>query len=211
MSNSRDLAARFAPELCMIVLPPDRGGRRECRVKASPMARLQQRKQAAVTTGSARSSGIPCAMALRLIRALLGAPGFLATVCATTRKHVAHGYQRRGIRTTRFRRPRCVVRPCMRHTLRHIASTASHLACRDDRETPLLSRRDAPTETQFLERRKRNFPARRARSGDRIVSTRKMSFSARAIAAQIWDWRRHRRCGHRGRFARRSAPELAWE
>jgi len=30
------------------------------------MARLQQRKQAAVTTGSAKSSGIPCAMDLRL-------------------------------------------------------------------------------------------------------------------------------------------------
>jgi hypothetical protein len=28
------------------------------------MARLQQEKQAAVTTGSARSSGIPCAMVL---------------------------------------------------------------------------------------------------------------------------------------------------
>ncbi|WP_315806191.1 MULTISPECIES: hypothetical protein, partial [unclassified Bradyrhizobium] len=36
----------------------------ECRVKASPMARLQQRKQAAVTTGSAGSSGIPCATVL---------------------------------------------------------------------------------------------------------------------------------------------------
>jgi len=31
---------------------------------ASPMARLQQKKQAAVTTGSARSTGIPCAMVL---------------------------------------------------------------------------------------------------------------------------------------------------
>ena len=36
------------------------------------MARLQKKKQAAVTTGSAGSSGIPCAMVLRLIRALLG-------------------------------------------------------------------------------------------------------------------------------------------
>ena len=41
-----------------------RRGRRECRVMASPMARLQQKKQAAVTTGSARSTGIPCAMVL---------------------------------------------------------------------------------------------------------------------------------------------------
>jgi hypothetical protein len=37
------------------VVPLEIGGRRECRVMASPMARLQQKKQAAVTTGSAGS------------------------------------------------------------------------------------------------------------------------------------------------------------
>ncbi len=36
-----------------------RRGRRECRVKASPMARLQQEKQAAVTTGSAEHPAFP--------------------------------------------------------------------------------------------------------------------------------------------------------
>ena len=41
------------------------------------MARLQQEKQAAVTTGSAGSTGIPCAMVLRLIRALPGDRAFL--------------------------------------------------------------------------------------------------------------------------------------
>jgi hypothetical protein len=44
------------------------------------MARLQQKTQAAVTTGVAGSTGIPCAMVLRLIRDLPGVPGFLATV-----------------------------------------------------------------------------------------------------------------------------------
>jgi hypothetical protein len=44
------------------------------------MARLQQKKQAAVTTGSAGSTGTPCAMVLRLIRALSGVPGLIATV-----------------------------------------------------------------------------------------------------------------------------------
>jgi hypothetical protein len=48
------------------------------------MARQQQKKLAAVTTGSAGSSGIPCAMALRLIRDLLGGPGFLAPIIALT-------------------------------------------------------------------------------------------------------------------------------
>ena len=50
------------------VLPESRPlkerGRGECRVQAAPMARLQQKKQAAVTTGSARTSGIPRAMVL---------------------------------------------------------------------------------------------------------------------------------------------------
>jgi hypothetical protein len=46
------------------------------------MARLQNKKQAAVTTGSAKSSGIPCAMVLRLIRDLPGEPGFLAPIIA---------------------------------------------------------------------------------------------------------------------------------
>jgi len=36
------------------------------------MARLQKRKQAAVTTGTSRNTGLPCADGLRLIRALLG-------------------------------------------------------------------------------------------------------------------------------------------
>jgi hypothetical protein len=39
---------------------------------AAPMARLHQEKQAAVTTGSAGTAGIPCAMVLRLIRILPG-------------------------------------------------------------------------------------------------------------------------------------------
>jgi hypothetical protein len=34
------------------------------------------------TTGAAGSSGIPCAMALRLIRDLLGEPGFLAPIAS---------------------------------------------------------------------------------------------------------------------------------
>src|SRR5215813_2089083 len=46
------------------------------------------KKQAAVTTGSARSTGLPCAMVLRLIRGLPGEPGFLATVTRKMPKHL---------------------------------------------------------------------------------------------------------------------------
>jgi hypothetical protein len=62
----------FASELLTFDHPLGRRGRRECRVKASPMARLQKEKQAAVTTGSARSSGIPCAMGYGLYALSLG-------------------------------------------------------------------------------------------------------------------------------------------
>ena len=53
------------------------------------MARLQKEMQAAVTTGTGRTTGLPCAMALRLIRGLPGAPGFLATVTRARRSLIA--------------------------------------------------------------------------------------------------------------------------
>jgi hypothetical protein len=56
--------------------PPEDRGRRECRVQAAPMARLQQKTQAAVTTGKAGATGIPCAMGLRLIACSPWCPGF---------------------------------------------------------------------------------------------------------------------------------------
>src|SRR5215471_16572864 len=52
-------------------------GRREGRVQAAPMARQQIKKLAAVTTGLAGASGLPCAMVLRLIRDLPGARALL--------------------------------------------------------------------------------------------------------------------------------------
>jgi hypothetical protein len=50
------------------------------------MARLQQKMQAAGTTGSAETPGLPCAMVFTLIRSLPGAPGLLATIIRATRK-----------------------------------------------------------------------------------------------------------------------------
>src|SRR6185312_5593164 len=52
--------------ICLNVALSESRGRRECRMQAAPMARLQQGKQAAVTTGKAGTTGIPCAMGLRL-------------------------------------------------------------------------------------------------------------------------------------------------
>jgi hypothetical protein len=73
---SRRVCARALRDVC----PSEARGRRECRVQAAPMARQQQKKLAAVTTGSARSSGIPCAMVLTLITRSPWGPGFLAPI-----------------------------------------------------------------------------------------------------------------------------------
>jgi hypothetical protein len=51
------------------------------------MARLQQKKQAAVTTGSAEHPAFPARWFYGFLRALPGAPGFLATITCATREH----------------------------------------------------------------------------------------------------------------------------
>ena len=67
-------------------VPSKNRGRRECRMLAAPMARLQQETQAAVTTGKAGTTGIPCAMALRLIAGSPRRPGFVVSVACRSRR-----------------------------------------------------------------------------------------------------------------------------
>src|ERR1700759_1337175 len=57
------------------------GGRRECRVHAAPTALRAKQKDARRPTQVRRNhSGTPCAMVLRLLRALPGVSGLLASV-----------------------------------------------------------------------------------------------------------------------------------
>jgi hypothetical protein len=69
MAHGSVLPQRGAPESCEAMCPRTARGRRECRVKASPMARVQQ-KSTRQNHRSGRSSGIPCAMVFTIIRAL---------------------------------------------------------------------------------------------------------------------------------------------
>jgi hypothetical protein len=68
------------PELCETP-PSEIRGRRECRALAAPAAlcaKGETRTQA--NQVRPKRSGTPCAMVLRLLRALPGVPGFLATI-----------------------------------------------------------------------------------------------------------------------------------
>jgi hypothetical protein len=75
----RVLAALKRPSCASVSHPRIQRGRREGRALTAPVARLQNKKQAADTTGSAKSSGIPCAMVLTLI-ARSWEPGFVAPI-----------------------------------------------------------------------------------------------------------------------------------
>ncbi len=100
---------------------PHREGRREGRVQAAPMARLQKEKQAAVTTGLAEQPAFPARWVERLLRALPGDRACLPPSSGCRRSR----HQRRGVGTTRLDRPLKVVRPHAKRALRPQAATAS--------------------------------------------------------------------------------------
>ncbi len=128
ISNSirHDLAfpRRITPESCDRHGPRRARGRRECRALAAPMARLQQESRRQSPQVS-RTSGIPCAMVLTLIRALPGDRLVCPRIASTREAHCA-GHQHRDARTTRFHvRDAPFVRTQERSMLRHLTSTAS--------------------------------------------------------------------------------------
>jgi hypothetical protein len=102
----------------------NRRGRRECRVKASPAAPVHDKRHGEGTTGSAESSGIPCAMVLTLISRSPWGPGLIAPI---TREIIISRTwpQRRDARTTRLGVRVSIVRPRAQGTRDAIASTAS--------------------------------------------------------------------------------------
>src|SRR5665213_1973625 len=101
-----------------------------------PQPRMQCKKAyELVTTGSPETSGLPCAMVLRLLRALPGAPGFLATIaCASVNADLtpASGCQNH---TTLPSASSALVRDTV--SVHRIPPRV-----RDDHDTPLLVGRD---------------------------------------------------------------------
>ena len=124
--------------------PPKNRGRRESRVLVAPAAsRAMKKAHELVTTGSTEQSGFPRAMVLRLIPRSPRGPGFLAPVALRSSKNLvpASGHQDH---TTS---PSAMVAARLAASLR-----PSHpaLNVRDDREAPLLVRRDGRIEATDL-------------------------------------------------------------
>jgi hypothetical protein len=102
----------ISPELCKNLVP--RGSRRAqgmpgARRTRSLGAEKGRRPTSVVTNRFTETSGIPCAMVLRLLRDLPGVPGLLAPVASRNRSACP---QRRGDRTTRLDRPLVPHTPC---------------------------------------------------------------------------------------------------
>ena len=115
---------------------------------ASPMARLQQEKQAAVTTGSAGSTGPPCAMVLRLISRSPRCAGLdshrhsqiiIRELDPSVGGPGPHDF------AVRISRARLAQRTRPSHPAPNV---------RDDRETPLLWERDAKEQYTISDFRK---------------------------------------------------------
>ena len=127
------------------------GGRRECRAQAAPMARLQQETQAAVTTGSAKTSGIPCAMVLTAAPRSPWCTGLVSHHRSAIRPaelDTSVGVSGPHGLAVRISAPRrgAPTRP---------SHPASHV--RDDRDTPLRWRRDAQRQSYISVKRKGNI------------------------------------------------------
>ena len=78
--HESSFSRRIAPEFLIERHPRKNRGRRECRVLAATHGPPAKSKQAAVTTGPAESSGIPCTMVLTLIARSPWEPGFVAPI-----------------------------------------------------------------------------------------------------------------------------------
>jgi hypothetical protein len=171
------LAARFASELFIMITLLSRG-RRECRVKASPMARLQKEKQAAVTTGAADQPAFP-ARCLNGLYALSLETGLIASILrqrqrvaqdASTGASGPHDFTVRIEMFVGANDPRCnPTRPP------HPAPDV-----RDDARTSLCMGQDGTNKARFPKKRKRYFGVDSPDRGDRLESVHEMSFSARA-------------------------------
>ena len=112
---------------------------------------LVTNKLTRVSQVTPESPGIPHAMVYGLLRALPGAPGFLATVaCATSRRlDTSVGVSGPHAFSVRIRRPRQKHRPRPPHPAANV---------RDDRETPLKWRRDEVGLFLLPPRRQALFP-----------------------------------------------------
>jgi hypothetical protein len=129
-------AAQLRPGFAKIRVPLENRGRRECRVHVAPTALRANAKDARRPTQVRRNhSGTPCAMVLRLLRALPGVPGLLAPVALSISAFRPQGRNRVSIRldpSVGGSGPHGLTVRIAPHVLRPNASIAARLTSGDE-------------------------------------------------------------------------------
>ncbi|CCE09429.1 hypothetical protein BRAS3843_320031 [Bradyrhizobium sp. STM 3843] len=87
-SQIRVLAAPIASELCAFVTLTEQEGAGKAGHRLMPVAPVREKCTGQEPQVQPDSTGLPCANGLRLIRALPGAPGLLATISAQSESFV---------------------------------------------------------------------------------------------------------------------------
>jgi hypothetical protein len=167
---------RIAPEV--LCEPPsmrtEGAGNAGCAVHPRP--RVQKKAHALATTGTPQSTGIPCAMVLRLISCSPRGPGSFAPVIpeklASQELSASVGAPGPHAFAVRFSIARLATPLRPPHPAPNV---------RDDREAPLLWERDAGKNTHFPIFRKRNICAWRTDDSNQLESAHKIRFYAHAI------------------------------
>ncbi len=134
----RIVATEFRPShaSCLPSSRSEGAGNAGCTLHPRSRVQFALRKAHTSIQVQRRQSGIPCAVVLTLISRSPRGTGFLAPVIGAMRSIIAN-------LTPASRRRDHATSPSakMPFVLRHLASTAARLAFRDDRDTPLWSRR----------------------------------------------------------------------
>jgi hypothetical protein len=166
------------------------------------MARVRKRMHAAVTTGTAETSRPSPRDGLTVAPRSPRGPAVLPPSPACSSKHAnlasapgcqdhtawpsakAHRTRRNDRLNLRPPKPRRTCRP-MSLVWQHRRGHRCPPHVRDDRDTPLRSRRDGRIKPRFLEKRKRNFAAGRSGTGDVLDRAHENSFCAPKIAPVV--------------------------
>jgi hypothetical protein len=151
-----------ASESCETSVPPESRGRREGRVSATPAAPVHNKSTGKEPQVRTEQSGLPCAMALRLITRSPWGPGFLAPIAARSLC-----FARLGLSVGRPGPHGFVVREVAARPATSSRPPLLRSNVRDDRETPLVRAGMAGSEPEISVKQKQNiFPRRTGQQGE---------------------------------------------
>jgi hypothetical protein len=186
--HASSFSRRVSPEACIIVVPPGMQ-----RVQGKPGAQRTHSLACEMKKHTSKSRQVrrndpafPARMVYGLWRALPGVHDLVVTVARAIAKSIRPRtwHQPRGARTTQLHHPHQAPlvsqHPCV-HRI-------PHSTCRDDRDTPLASGRDARTIRLIRSSEKQKYFCVRGLTGIRAARLSGRSLCGRSVGARSLCW-----------------------